>query len=63
MQITVTKEQAAEIITANLARITEGTNKTVALVKDGKWEDAQKFVKGIVSLAGVVQKNLEEIGG
>jgi hypothetical protein len=60
MQLTVTKEQAIELIEANLARVKAGVEKTIEAVNSGKFEDAEKYLKGIGAIINSAQKNLEE---
>lgn len=63
MHITVTKEQAIEVVQLNTTRIQTGIGKVVEAVEANKLEDAAKFLGGIAAICNQTAKNISEILG
>jgi hypothetical protein len=61
MQITVTKEEAKEIISGKAERLNTGVEKLSSLVNEEKWDEAIKILKAFSSLTKQLESNIAEV--
>jgi len=63
MQVTVTKEEAKEIVGGKIDRLKTGVEKLSKAVESEGWDDAGKILKGLSTLSKTIEANISEIGG
>ena len=63
MKITITKEEATELVVKNVDRMKKGIEMLEESVSAGKLDDALKMSEGICVICNKVNTNLDELLG